>query len=155
MGINLTNAQSFRELIDDDMTKELEEFRRNAGKNNSCVIKNNSPTCVKKHSEDNLTSPLTKSQNNDDKGVFAEAMLNLSSYVKTSCDPIDLVLNPFAKKQDSGNKNDTKDLKAFLPSYGNKDSKKDALPKKLGKFNKDKAEKESTGFSLSRFWKKK
>lgn len=80
-------------------------------------------------------------------------------------DPIDLVLNPFAKKNNSGEKNDVKgDLKAFLPSYGkvysemiigNKDSKKDALPKKLGKFNKDKAEKESTGFSLSRFWKKK
>merc|ERR1712151_603008 len=97
----------------------------------------------------------TKSQS-DDKGVFAEAMLNLSSYVKTSTDPIDLVLNPFAKKNNNVDKNDPKgDLKAFLPSYGNKDSKKDALPKKLGKFNKDKAEKESTGFSLSRFWKKK
>lgn len=83
--INLTNAQtnqSFRELIDDDMTKELEEFRRNAGKNNSSFIKNNSPKNVKKDSED-INSPLTKSLT-DDKGVFAEAMLNLSSYVKTS-----------------------------------------------------------------------
>jgi len=41
--VNMINYQSFRELIDDDMTKELEEFRKNAGKTNSIVTKGQSP----------------------------------------------------------------------------------------------------------------
>merc|ERR1712113_128043 len=49
--MNLTNSnctQSFRELLSDDMTKELEEFRKNAAKpNNNKNNNNNSPRTVK------------------------------------------------------------------------------------------------------------
>jgi len=57
------------------------------------------------------------------------------------------------------------DITKFLPSFAkNNDISKPELPKGLKKFNKEKVEvnplmkiiqKETAGFSLSRFWKKK
>merc|ERR1712226_983260 len=91
LGLNLNNSKDFRELIDEDMTKELEEFRKNSGKAGNGGMNMMAKGSEKKNSEADI-SPLKKptdeiSKNNSEekeKGVFAEAILNLSTYVKTS-----------------------------------------------------------------------
>merc|ERR1712139_562869 len=93
-------------------------------------------------------------------GVFAEAVLGLSTFVKDSTNPLDSVLNPFCNDK-HGQK---KDISKFLPKKaGNKNDDRDlkaGLSKKLLKFGKDakndqSSSKDHSGFNLSKFWKKK
>merc|ERR1712170_47647 len=117
--------EKLNSLISPEMQKELEDFRMN---NASRTSTNRKDTGGDRWS--------------DEYGVFAEAILGLSTAVKEKTQPIDKVLNPFqgqttdaklAKgKEDVGRP--SKDLSKFLPG------KVGAGPKK------------DTGFSLSRFF---
>lgn len=127
--------EKLRCMIDADMSKELEEFRKNNGMSNKSSLDSNF------------------SIGSDHVGAFAEAVLGTGAFVQKTTDPLDKVLNPFAKNdKDAKGKPEgkSKDLAKFLPSH------KPEPAKKLAKVSmpKDNSPK-TTGFSLSRFWKKK
>lgn len=117
-------------MIDEDMQKELEEFRNN----NTRLSKISTGSC---------------DDYKRDSGVLAEAIMNLGSTIQKSTQGIDNVLNPFkgasSKNLAKGNSKEgdkKKDISKFLPSKGAKTGSK------FSNFQKD------TGFSLSNFWKK-
>lgn len=131
-----------RTLIDEDMSKELEEFR------------NNNNLSAKSSTEYKISIGSL------DGNIFADAVLGLDNMIQKSTKPIDNVLNPFQKsekdakagKNSSGDKQ--RDLAKFLPSK--LDGGRQDYSKKLAKFvaAPEKASPKASGFSLSRFWKK-
>lgn len=143
----ITNPNSkFRELIDEDMGKELEMFRKQ---------QMNSPKKCDLHKK--RANPEGQIKNT----VFAEAVLGVSTFVKASTGPLDDVLNPFVSVNNKNKDGKHKDLSKFLPNHfaksNDEKNTKPSLPtkaNKIEKIGKEKSRKES-GFSLSKFWKKK
>jgi len=162
---NSHEASKFKELIDTDMEKELELFRKDFA---GLRLEENPRTAQVFSVTGNKLGSNPQGQNSKNPGVFAEAVFGLSSFIQQSTDPLDNMLNPFCQRKDSEelpkgeeNINRKKDISKFLPKNNrdrgeNQEGKK--LSKKLGKFVKDKESKSQDkkgGFSLSQFWKKK
>merc|ERR1719458_1052527 len=95
IGVGQSNS-GFKELIDEDISKELESFSNVAQKDYS---------------------------NSNEECVFTDTLMNLGSCIKDSTSPIDSVFNPFDKKLEKKCSKDDKSKSKKLKKYSKGDEK--------------------------------